>query len=233
MDRDELKRRLGYRALDDFVQSGMRVGLGTGSTAIWAVRRLEEKLRSGELERVTCVVTSSQTELECERIGIPVYSLNHSFVGGMLDVTIDGADEIEPSGCLSKGGGGALLREKIVAYNSKRVAIVAEERKYVAQLGRAHPIALEVLREARVPVTRALEALGGSVQMRMAERKMGPVITDNGNILLDVTFSRTFDALSLERDLNAIPGVLENGIFTGTHYTVYLARPDGTLRILD
>ncbi len=233
MESDNLKQRLGARAIDDFVQSGMRVGLGTGSTAIWAVKRLSEKLRGGELESVVCVVTSSQTELECETLGIPIYSLNHAFIGGMLDVTIDGADEIEPSGCLCKGGGGALALEKVVAYNSKRVVIVAEERKYVAELGKTFPIAVEVLREARLTVTRTLEAMGAQVQLRMAERKMGPVITDNGHLLLDITIPHAFDSTALERELNAVPGVVENGLFGGGRFTVYLMKSDGSLRVLE
>ena len=233
MNSDELKQRLGRRAVDDFVRGGMRVGLGTGSTAVWAVRCVGEKLRAGELEHLACVVTSSQTELECEQLGIPIYSLNHTHVGGKLDVTIDGADEIEPSGNLCKGGGGALALEKVVAYNSKRVVILAEERKYVAQLGKSFPITVEVLRQARATVTRAVEAMGASASLRMAERKIGPTITDNGNILLDLTFEAAFDAGWLERELNAIPGVVENGLFTGGHYTVYLAKPDGSLRVLE
>ncbi len=233
MDEQELKQQLGRRAVDDFVRSGMRVGLGTGSTAIHAVRRLAEKLNSGELDNVACVATSSQTEMECEDLGLPIYSLNHAHIGAMLDVTIDGADEIEPSGSLCKGGGGALTLEKIVAYNSKRMVIVAEERKYVAELGKTFPISVEVVREARVTATRALEAMGGSVTLRMAQRKMGPVITDNGCIILDTLFAHSFDAVALERELNAVPGVLENGLFTGRQYTVYLAKPDGSLRVLE
>ena len=167
------------------VKSGMKVGMGTGSTAIWAVRGIGERLASGEIENITAVATSSQSEMECQALGIPLRSMNDPEIGGSLDVAIDGADEVDPNRNLVKGGGGALLIEKIVAYSAAAMIVVVDESKLVDNLGLAFPVPIEVLPLARVPVMRALEQLGGEPAVRMAERKMGAVITDNGNIIVD------------------------------------------------
>jgi ribose 5-phosphate isomerase A len=227
MGNTETKKIVGSAAADRFVKSGMKVGMGTGSTAVWAIRRIGERLAAGELSRIVGVPTSTQSELECQQFGIPLRSMNDPEIGGRLDLTIDGADEVDPAKNVTKGGGGALLLEKIVAYSSARVAIVADEGKLVERLGLTFAVPLEVLPAARVPVLQRLRELGGEPQVRLAERKMGSVITDNGNIIVDVRFPNAFDPVLMEKELATIPGVLGNGLFCGMKPTVLIAYNDG------
>jgi ribose 5-phosphate isomerase A len=238
MNRTEIKKILGRVVADKLVKSGMKLGLGTGSTAIHMVRRIGELVARGEISGLRVFPTSFQTQLECEKLGVPVYSLNSPELGGTLDLTIDGADEIDPENRLIKGGGGALLVEKLAAYASTAYAIAADETKLVEHLGIAFPLPVEVIPEARVPVSRSLEKLGAVVVLREALRKAGPVITEHGNILLDVRFREPVDPKALEMELNVIPGVVENGFFTGPRGRilrplVYIGRPDGGVEVRD
>jgi ribose 5-phosphate isomerase A len=201
--------------------------MGTGSTAIWAIRRIGERLSGGEIDSIIGVATSTQSEMECQRLGIPLRSLNDPEVAGHLDVTIDGADEIDPQLHLIKGGGGAMLIEKVVAYASERMIVVADESKLVKRLGAEFPVPLEVHPAARVSVMAALIRLGGEPEVRMAERKMGAVVTDNGNIIVDVLFPNPIDPVETEDRLNRIPGVLENGLFTHASPIVMVGDEDG------
>ncbi|MFQ3547341.1 MAG: ribose-5-phosphate isomerase RpiA [Termitinemataceae bacterium] len=227
LDQKAIKELVAYTAVERLVHSGMKLGLGTGSTAIPAVRRIGELYQQGLLQDIKAVPTSFQTVIECERWGIPLYTLNSREIGGELDLTIDGADEVDPRSFCTKGGGGALLVEKIVAYASTSYAIVVDESKLVQNLGLAFPIPIEVVTEARLPVQRALEALGAQVQLREAVRKAGPVITEHGNLLLDIRFSMPIDPAVLEGEINHIPGVVENGLFTRKHPLVFIGRSDG------
>ncbi len=222
-----MKTQVGRRAAEEHVRSGMKLGMGTGSTAVWSIRRIGELLRSGELSDIIAVPTSFQAAMECHSQGIPVRSLNDPEIDGSLDLTIDGADEVDAKLRLTKGGGAALLMEKVVAYNSAALVIVVDESKRVEHLGLDFPIPLEVHPEARVAVTRELEDRKFKVALRMAVRKMGPVITDNGNILLDINMDSPRDPAELERDLNLVPGILENGLFTHVRPTVYVGRESG------
>lgn len=229
MGNDETKRAAGYAAADRYVSSNMKVGMGTGSTAVWAIRRIGERLADGSIDNVVGVATSSQAELECHELGIPLRSLNDPQIGGRLDLVIDGADEVDPDRRLVKGGGGALLVEKVVAYNADRVVIVVDESKLVDHLGMAFPVPVEVLPFARVAVLAALRGLGGEPAVRVAERKMGAVITDNGNLVVDVGFSEPFDPLAMEAELAMIPGVLGNGLFTRVEPIVVVGHADGSV----
>ncbi len=213
-DSADIKKTLGTQAVDRFVQDGMRLGLGTGSTAIWAARRVAARLAEGSLRGIRAVVTSLQTELEARALGIPVFTLNDAAIDCTLDLTIDGADEIDPARNMIKGGGGAMLQEKIVAYASRRLLIIAESAKLSARLCDHFPIPLEVVANAATPVIRRIREMGGEAAIRMAVRKAGPVVTDLGNLLLDVTFRGDFDPRRMEDELKLIPGVLENGLFT-------------------
>ena len=215
MDQKTIKEMVGREAVDALVKSGMKLGLGTGSTAIPAVRHIGALLAEGKLKNILAVPTSFQTSIECEKWGIPLFSLNSKEIGGKLDLTIDGADEVDPENRLVKGGGGALLLEKIVAYASASYAIVVDESKIVKNLGLAFPVPVEVIPEARVPVSAALEKLGVEPALREAVRKAGPVITDHGNLILDICFAKAIDPAALELEINRIPGVVENGFFTG------------------
>jgi ribose 5-phosphate isomerase A len=228
-DVSDLKKALGAAAVDRFVTSGMRLGLGTGSTAVWAVRRVGARIADGGLRDVRVVVTSIQSDLEARGLGIPVLTLNDAAMADGLDLTIDGADEVDPAGNLVKGGGGALLLEKIVAHASRRFLVIVDHGKLCARLGETFPVPVEIVPQALAPVMARIRALGGEPALRMGVRKAGPVVTDLGNLLLDVTFREPFDPAAMERDLKLIPGVLEDGIFAGRHPELLVARADGTL----
>ncbi len=227
-------------AVDDLVRrgllrAGMKLGLGTGSTAMPAVRRIAELMQEGVLAGIRAVPTSFQTTIACEDLGIPAYSMNAREIGGSLDLAIDGADEATPEGYLIKGGGAALLLEKIVAYNAARFVIVADSSKAVAHLGTSFALPVEVIPEARVSVAAALARLGATAVLREGIRKAGPVVTDNGNLILDCTWAPRADGSSpvnpaeMEDTVNAIVGVVENGLFTKNPPIIYVARADGTV----
>jgi ribose 5-phosphate isomerase A len=233
MEAAGIKKVVGGYAVDAYVKSGMKLGLGTGSTAIWVVRRVAQKLEDRTLENLLCVPTSTQTELECHHLGVPIRSMNDPAIGGRLDCAIDGADEVDSRGQLIKGGGGALLREKMVEYAAEMFVVVVDETKVVERLGASFPVAVEVMPEARETVLRKIRDLGGQGEVRIAERKMGFVITDNGNLLIDVRFSGPIDPQEMERDLNAIPGVVENGFFTRVRPVVCIGFADGSVATRD
>lgn len=236
MDKTAIKEMVARKAVDALVQSGMKLGLGTGSTGIQAVRHIGALLAEGKLKNILAVPTSFQTSIECERLGIPIFSLNSKEISGSLDLTIDGADEVDPENRLIKGGGGALLLEKIAAYASTSYAIVVDDSKLTGSLGINFPIPVEIISGARVFVTKELEKLGAEVVLREAVRKAGPVVTDNGNLLLDIRFKQPQDPCFLEAELNRIPGVVENGLFTGPASRkmvpkVFIGRSDGSLEV--
>jgi ribose 5-phosphate isomerase A len=232
----EAKQRVGIAVVDDMVKSGMKLGLGTGSTAIHAVRRTGELLAQGIIHDISVFATSFQTEIECEKLNIPFYTLNSRELSSGLDLTIDGADEVDPQNRLIKGGGGALLIEKLAAYNSSEYAIIAEESKLTESLGYCFPVPVEVIPEARVQTIKVLEKIGANVILREAIKKAGPVITEHGNIILDIRFGSPdkqglIDPSLMETELNQIPGVVENGFFTRKPPVVYIAYPDGKIKI--
>ncbi len=228
-DATETKKVLGTQAVDRFVRDGMRLGLGTGSTAIWAARRVGALLAEGKLKGIRAVTTSLQTELEARALGIPVVTLNDAALDCTLDLTIDGADEVDPERNLIKGGGGALLMEKIVAYASRSLLIIVDDSKLSARLCDRFAIPVEIVANALEPVSRKLRELGGEVSLRIAVRKAGPVVTDLGNLLLDVTFRRSFDPRTMEDELKLIPGVLEDGLFTRKRPELLIGHPDGSV----
>jgi ribose 5-phosphate isomerase A len=227
-----MKEAVGRAAVDALVQSGMKLGLGTGSTAVFAIRRVGELLAQGALKDISAFATSFQSEIECERLGIPFYPLNSRELAGSLDLTIDGADEVDPHRCLIKGGGGALLIEKITAYVSAAYAITVDESKIVGSLGTGFPVPVEVVPAARVSAGKALEALGATATLREALRKAGPVITEHGNLILDIRFPAPVNPAEMENNINHIPGVVENGFFTRKIPVVYIAHSDGTIEVI-
>ncbi|MBQ3647587.1 MAG: ribose-5-phosphate isomerase RpiA [Spirochaetia bacterium] len=228
---EELKKNIGYAAADAMVKSGMKLGLGTGSTAKWAIRRIGQLLKEGKLTDIIAVVTSSQSEIECQNAGIPMVTLNDPKIDGHLDLTIDGADEIDPDYNLVKGGGGALLQEKIAGYASDHYAVLAAGDKLVSGIGPGFKVPVEVVREARVTASKAFEALGAVPEVRMAVKKMGPVITDNGNILIDLHFDKPINPPEMEIKINMIPGVVETGLFTKLKkLDAFIGCEDGTVK---
>jgi ribose 5-phosphate isomerase A len=218
----ELKRLAGQRAAG-FVTSGMVVGLGTGSTAVFATRRLGELLASGALREVTGVPTSHATAEEARRLGIPLLSED---MPRSIDLTIDGADEVDPRLHLIKGGGGALFREKIVAQASRRVVIVVDESKLTAALGTRHPLPVEVARFGWSSQERFLASLGGRPVLRLAADGK-PFETDQSNWILDCAFGPIEDPVTLAAELGSRAGIVEHGLFCGIASEVIVAGETG------
>jgi ribose 5-phosphate isomerase A len=210
------------------VEDGFVVGMGSGSTAAYAIEALGERLKRERLS-VLGVPTSYQAFLLAAKNGISVTTLEEH---GVVDVTIDGADQIDPKLNLIKGMGAALAREKIVASASKQNIIIADESKKVKALGEnGHPVPVEVLPFAIAVVKRRIEAVGGSAVLREGKGKVGPVITDNGNVVIDAVFGVIRSAAELELKLKMIPGVVETGLFIGLASTAYIGTPSGVEKI--
>jgi ribose 5-phosphate isomerase A len=222
---DDLKRQAAAAALAE-VQPGMRLGLGTGSTARQFVDLLGERVRAG-LDCI-CVPTSEVTAAQALGLGIRLSTLDET---PELDLTVDGADEVGPGLTLIKGAGGALLREKIVAAASRRMIVIADGSKVVETLGR-FPLSIEVNRfglaatKIMVGAVAASHGAEGAVTLRLA--KSGePAITDGGHLLLDALFGRIFKPEALSADLHKVPGVVEHGLFLGLCARAYVAGPNG------
>ncbi len=225
MTMDELKRQAAARALEH-VRDGMKLGLGTGSTARHFVELLGERVRSGL--NVICVPTSEATRADAQRCGIALTTLDEL---DRLDLTVDGADEIDPALNLIKGGGGALLREKIVAAASDRMIVIADDSKWVAALGR-FPLPVEVvpfgLSATRRAMGQAFAACGASGQMSVRNGADGHAfVTDGGHWIVDAHLGLIPDAPRLAGLLNSIPGVVEHGLFIGLASMTMLAGPHG------
>lgn len=234
INQNEQKVLAAVTAIDTLIKegkifSGIKIGLGTGSTAMPAVKRLSERIKDGTLKDVKAVATSFQTTVACQELGIPVYSMNDMTIGGSLDLAIDGADEVGPGNSLIKGGGAALLREKIIAYNSKEFVIVADESKVVESHGTKFALPVEIIAEARVSIIRELEKLGAECILRQGVRKAGPVVTDNGNMILDCTWENPVNATEMEDKIDSITGVVECGFFTKNVPSVFVAHADGSV----
>ena len=214
------KQLAGERAAD-LADDGMIVGLGTGSTAYFAIRKLGERVREGL--RIHGIPTSEQSRIQAEREGIP---LTDFALAARIDLTIDGADEIDPAFNLIKGGGGALLREKLVATASRREIIVADESKLKNRLG-GFPLPVEVAPFGWQFVRLQVEALGCRATLRVQDNRA--FVTDNGNYILDCAFGVINDPADLERRIAAICGVVESGLFVGLAHHIVIGNADGTL----
>jgi len=228
---DRAKRAAALRALDR-VEAGMTLGLGTGSTAAFMVSELGARVAAGL--SVTGVPTSSATRTQAEALGIPLTTLD---AAGPLDLTIDGADEIDPHLRLIKGGGGALLQEKIVAAASRRMIVISDASKQVATLGR-FPLPVEIVRFGWGATAAAIEAVLGQadVDSRILSRRRagsGPFVTDEGHYILDLALDRIGDPAALDTKLRAIPGVVETGLFLDLCTGVVIGHPDGSTEELD
>ena len=204
-----MKQEVG-KAAANLVKSGSIVGLGTGSTTAYTIQYLGERLKSGELKDIVGIPTSFQSEVLAKEYGVPLTTLD---AVDHIDIAIDGADEVDPHKNLIKGGGAAHTREKVVDYLAAQFIVVVDSGKLVDKLGSVFAVPVEFIPMALTPVTNAIKALGVKPELRMGVRKAGPVITDQGNMILDVTFDHIDDPVNLEKTLNNIPGVLENGIF--------------------
>ncbi|TDF99788.1 ribose-5-phosphate isomerase RpiA [Paenibacillus piri] len=218
-------KQLAAEQAVEHINDGMIVGLGTGSTAYWAIRSLAEKVSEGL--RIRAVASSIQSEDLAKQLGIPLIPFSEL---EEIDMTIDGADEVDADLNLIKGGGGALLREKILAANSKRLIIIVDESKRVERLG-AFPLPVEIVPFAANLTIRRLERLQGKPQIRLANGE--PFITDNGNWIADCSFGPIADPAQLHLQLNMIPGVVDNGLFVQMAHQVVVGYNDGTVKIIN
>lgn len=215
------KQRAGFRAAE-FVREGMRVGLGTGTTAEWLVARLGERVRDEGL-RVRCVPTSRRTEEQARSLGIPLVTLGEA---GELDIAIDGADEIGPGLALTKGGGGALLREKLVASAASRFVVIADRSKLVEVLGRFR-LPVEVVRFGWELTARRVSGVLGVEPLLRRDARGEAFVSDNGNFILDCPCGVIHDPARTERELKSLTGVVESGLFVGMADTAVLADAEG------
>lgn len=217
-------KQLAAEKAVDWVEDGMTVGLGTGSTAVYAIRKIGELVQQGM--RIQAVATSEESEKLARELSIPILPFAEV---GTIDLTIDGADEVDPDLNLIKGGGGALLREKIVAARSRQVMIVAGENKVVKRLGE-FPLPVEVVTFAHEWTMQKLESLGCTPVLRKTDS--GEVfITDNGNYTVDCHFNEILNPARMHRQLNDIPGVVDNGLFIGLASAVVVAYNSGTIEV--
>ena len=207
---NQMKQAVAAAAVEQF-RDGMVVGLGSGSTAALMIKGLGQRLASGQLKNIVGVTTSFQGEVLAAELGIPLRSLN---AVDRIDLAIDGADEVDPAFQLIKGGGACHVQEKLVAARSERFVVVVDSTKLVDRLNLGFLLPVEVLPGAWRQIRQQLSAMGGKAELRMADRKAGPIVTDQGNLVLDVRFDGGIaDPVDLERSVNNIPGVLENGLF--------------------
>ncbi len=206
-----MKEEVGYKAAGR-VESNSIVGLGTGSTTAYAIQYLGDRLQKGELENIIGIPTSFQAEVLAKKYGIPLTTLDEV---DRIDIAIDGADEVDPQKNLIKGGGAAHTREKVVDSLAETFIVVVDSGKLVDKLGSTFKLPVEVIPMAVTPVMRSLEKLGGTPELRMGVKKAGPVVTDQGNLVIDVQFESIEDPATLEIQINNLPGVLENGLFVG------------------
>ncbi|AFZ37427.1 ribose-5-phosphate isomerase [Stanieria cyanosphaera PCC 7437] len=206
-----MKQEVG-KAAAARVKSNSIVGLGTGSTTAYAIEYLGKRLQQGEIKNIVGIPTSFQAEVLAKKYGIPLTSLD---AVDKIDIAIDGADEVDPQKNLIKGGGAAHTREKVVDSLAEEFIVVVDGNKLVDKLGSTFLLPVEVIPMAIAPVMRSLAKLGGKPELRMGIKKAGPVVTDQGNLVVDVKFEQIDNPAELEKTINNIPGVLENGLFVG------------------
>jgi ribose 5-phosphate isomerase A len=223
MDPEQALKQQAADQVLAYIQSGTIVGLGAGSTAILAVRGLAEKLSRGELTNIQGIPCSRVIEAEASRLGIPLTTLEEHLV---VDLTFDGADEVDPALNLIKGGGGALLREKIVAQSSRREIIIVDESKLSPALGTHWAVPVEVIPFGWRTQAAYLESLGGQPRMRLGDDG-APFKTDQGNFILDSAFGPIHDPVGLGARLDARTGIVAHGLFLGLASEVIVAGTSG------
>jgi len=216
----EAEKEAAGRAAAKLVRNGDVVGLGTGSTAYFAVVAIGERVKAGL--KIVGIPTSVATADLARQLGIPLTTLDEH---PQIDITIDGADEIDPQLNLIKGGGGALLREKVVASVTRKMVVVGDSTKIVPALGK-FPLPVEIIPFARTVIEKKIASLGATTKLRMRPDGQ-PFVTDNGNHILDCTFGRIADPPALARELNGIPGVVEHGLFIGLAKVALVGRGGG------
>jgi len=224
-----MKKAVAEAAVNE-VTSNMIVGLGSGSTAAIMIKTLANKIKAGELKNVRGVTTSFQSEVLALELGIPLIDLVSV---AHIDLAIDGADEVDPNYQLIKGGGACHVREKLVASKANKLLIVVDQTKIVENLNESFPLPVEVLPSAWKQVKDVLEKMDAKCKLRMAEKKAGPVVTDEGNLVLDVLFNGGIkNPKETELQINNIPGVLENGLFVDLTYKVLVGKVENNQTIV-
>lgn len=229
MSLEQAKQVAAYRAVDEFVTNNCIFGVGSGSTVVYAVQRLAERV---ELEnfKVTCIPTSFQAKQLIVKHNLTLGELDTNPV---IDVTIDGADEVDGNMTLIKGGGGCLLQEKIVASCSKKMIVIADYTKDSKKLGDRYKkgVPIEVVPLAYVPIkNKVISLFGGEIKLRNAVAKAGPVVTDNGNFILDWIFTnQDLDWEKVNAEIKLIPGVIETGLFVNMCSKAYFGQPEGNV----
>jgi len=221
----ELKRLVGQAAAD-LVEDGMTIGVGTGSTVAFFIEKLGERVRHGL--KVKAVPTSYQSKIACHQMQIP---LMEAGMIDRLDMAIDGADEIDHDLNAIKGGGAAHTNEKIIASMADSFILIADQSKLVHHLGMQFPIPVEIIPNALGFVIQRIKALGGDPKIRIAVKKDGPVVTDNGNFIADIYFTKAPDIHKLNIELKMIPGVVDHGLFIGIAKKALIAGEKGILTL--
>ncbi len=216
-----MKKAVAEAAISE-IKDGMIVGLGSGSTAAFMIKSLAENIKNKNLNDIKGVPTSFQSEVLSLELGIPLIDLASV---DKIDIAIDGADEVDPYFQLIKGGGACHVREKLVASKANKLFIVVDETKLVKKLNLVFPLPVEVIPSAWKQVKDILESMGANVMLRMANKKAGPIVTDQGNLVLDILYQNGIDdPKAKERQINNIPGVLENGLFIDLTYKVLVGK---------
>ena len=223
LEQEEMKKLAGEKSVE-FVEDGMILGLGTGSTVEYMLKKLGEEVKKGL--NIKGIPTSMHTKKIAKECNIPLTNLDEN---PTIDLTIDGADEVDSELNLIKGGGGALTREKLIAYHSKKEIIIIDETKIVKALGIDFPLPVEVLKYGWSSTRKKLEEFGCETELRKIMNE--PYITDNSNYILDCDFERIDDPEQLEKDLNCIPGVVENGLFIGLADEVIVGSKQGIMTL--
>ena len=224
-----MKKAVAEAAVNE-VTSNMIVGLGSGSTAAIMIKTLANKIKIGELKEIRGVPTSFQSEVLALELGIPLIDLVSV---DKIDLAIDGADEVNPAYQLIKGGGACHVREKLVASRANKLLIVVDQTKLVKNLNEEFPLPVEVLPSAWKQVKDVIEAMDAQCKLRMAEKKAGPVVTDEGNLILDVLFNGGIkNPKEIELQINNIPGVLENGLFVDLTYKVLVGKVENNQTVV-
>jgi len=224
---EELKKLVAKEALR-YIDDDMIIGLGTGSTTAYFIQMLGKKLMTEELEDVYGIPTSHQSRLLALESGIPVVTLDEV---DAIDIAVDGADEVDPHLNLIKGRGAALTMEKIIEYRAGTFIVLVDESKLVEYLGQKMSVPIEVIPAAWRAIKEELEVFNATAELRMGVKKDGPVITDNGNFILDAKFIKIEDPLDMEIELNNIPGVVENGIFADIADIVLVGTKEGVKKL--
>ncbi|KAJ3172360.1 hypothetical protein HK101_011152, partial [Irineochytrium annulatum] len=225
------KKQASYAAIDEHVDASTKIiGIGSGSTVVYCVDRLAQRFKEGSVKITACIPTSFQARQLIIENGLPMGDLN---TYPSVDVAFDGADEVaSPSLACIKGGGACQLQEKLVAAAAKKFVLVADYRKDGDRLGTKwnKGVPIEVIPSAYVCVQNKIRKLGGDPVLRMAVKKAGPVVTDNGNLVLDAEFGAIADPVTLNDKLIAIPGVVETGLFCGMAQFAYFGCEDGSVK---